>query len=165
MKLNELKQNPGATHYKKRVGRGIGSGSGKTAGRGPKGAGARAGARKLATFQGGQMNILKRFPRFGFVNPFAKRYAEINLETIERFISEKRIDPANEITIDTLIGAGILNRKKDGLKVLGRGELKSKINAIAAKWSKSAEEAIVKAGGTIKKQAESKPAAAKEAAV
>ncbi|MDR3208660.1 MAG: 50S ribosomal protein L15 [Rickettsiales bacterium] len=150
MRLNELKSNLGATHYKKRVGRGIGSGKGKTAGRGAKGAGARAGARKLATFQGGQMNILKRFPKFGFVNPFAKRYAEINLETIEKFVAAKRVDPSKEVTIDSLIDAGVLNRKKDGLKVLGRGELKSKINVVATKWSKSAEEAIIKAGGTIK---------------
>ena len=92
MKLNELKQNDGATHYKKRVGRGIGSGKGKTAGRGTKGAGSRAGARKLATFQGGQMNILKRFPKFGFVNPFAKKYAEINLGDIEKFIASGKID-------------------------------------------------------------------------
>jgi large subunit ribosomal protein L15 len=153
MKLNELKSNSGATHYKKRVGRGIGSGKGKTAGRGAKGAGSRAGARKLATFQGGQMNILKRFPKFGFVNPFAKRYAEINLETIEKFIGAKRIDASKEITIATLIDAGILNRKKDGLKVLGRGELKSKINIVAEKWSKSAAAAIEKAGGGIKKSA------------
>jgi large subunit ribosomal protein L15 len=152
MKLNELKQNPGATHSRKRAGRGIGSGLGKTAGRGTKGAGARAGARKLATFQGGQKNILKRFPKFGFVNPFAKKYSEINLDAIEKFIAEKRIDPSVEITIDSLIDAGILNRKKSGLKVLGRGELKSKVNIVAAKWSKSVEDAIAKVGGTIKKQ-------------
>ena len=151
MQLNELKNNSGATHYKKRVGRGIGSGKGKTAGRGHKGAGARAGARNLATLQGGQLNILRRFPKFGFVNPFRKRYAEINLETIEKFIALKRIDSSKDITIDSLIDSGIINRKLDGLKVLGRGELKTKINVIAAKWSKSAEAAITKAGGTIKK--------------
>lgn len=151
MKLNELKQIAGATHYKKRVGRGIGSGKGKTAGRGTKGAGARAGARGLGTFQGGQMNILKRFPKFGFVNPFAKNYAEINLCDIEKFIASKKIDASKEITIETLISSGVLNRKRDGLKVLGKGELKSKINIVATKWSKSAEAAIVKAGGTVKK--------------
>lgn len=149
MKLNELFQNAGATHYKKRVGRGIGSGKGKTAGRGQKGAGSRAGARKLATFQGGQMNILKRFPKFGFVSPFAKDYAEINLGDIEKFIGVGRIDPSKTITHDSLIDARILNRKKDGLKVLAKGELKSKITIVATKWSKSAEVAIVKAGGKI----------------
>jgi large subunit ribosomal protein L15 len=151
MKLNELKNNAGATHYKKRVGRGIGSGSGKTAGRGTKGAGSRAGARKLATFQGGQMNILKRFPKYGFVNPFAKRYAEINLADIEKFIASGKIDASKEITADVLVDAGVLTRRRDGLKILGRGELKSKINVVAAKWSKSAGAAIAKSGGTIKK--------------
>ena len=150
MKLNELKQNAGATHYKKRVGRGIGSGKGKTAGRGTKGAGSRAGARKLATFQGGQMNILKRFPKFGFVNPFAKKYAEINLGDIEKFIASGKIDASKKINIESLIDAGILNRKRDGLKVLGKGELKSKINIVATKWSKSVGDVISKVGGTIK---------------
>lgn len=149
MKLNELKQNAGATHYKKRVGRGIASGKGKTAGRGHKGAKSRAGARRIATFQGGQLNILRRFPKFGFVNPFAKRYSEINLADIEKFINAKKIDPSKDITIDSLIAAKVLNRKKDGLKVLGRGELKSKVKIVATKWSKSAEAAITKAGGTI----------------
>lgn len=150
MKLNELKSRLGSTHYKKRVGRGIASGTGKTSGRGHKGAGSRAGARKLATFQGGQLNILRRFPKFGFVNPFAKNYAEINLSDIEKFIKMGRIDAAKEISIESLLNAKILNRKLDGLKVLARGEIKSKINVIAAKWSKAAEEAIVKAGGSIK---------------
>ena len=151
MKLNELKSKAGSTHYKKRVGRGIASGTGKTSGRGHKGAGARAGARKLATFQGGQMNILKRFPKFGFVSPFRKEYAEINLSDIEKFIKIGRIDIAKEITIETLMAAKILNRKLDGLKVLGRGELKSKISVVAKAWSKTAEAAIKNAGGTIKK--------------
>jgi len=150
MKLNELKNNPGATHYKKRVGRGIASGTGKTAGRGTKGAGSRAGARKLATFQGGQLNILRRFPKFGFVSIFKKRYAEINLMDIEKFIKAGRIDPSKEIAIDALMNAKIISRKLDGLKVLGKGELKSKVDIVAAKWSKSAEAAITKAGGTIK---------------
>ena len=150
MKLNELTGRPGATHYRKRVGRGTASGTGKTAGRGHKGAKARAGARKLATFQGGQLNILRRFPKFGFVNPFAKEYAEINLADLEKFIKAGRIDAAKKITLETLMTAKIIGRKLSGLKVLGRGELKSKIDVVAAKWSKSAEAAITKAGGTIK---------------
>jgi large subunit ribosomal protein L15 len=150
MKLNELKQNKGATHYKKRVGRGIASGTGKTAGRGHKGQKARSGSRNQATFQGGQLNIFRRFPKFGFVNPFAKNHAEINLGDIEKFIKAGRIDASKEISIDSLLSAKIISRRLDGLKVLGRGELKSKINIVATKWSKSAEAAIVKAGGTIK---------------
>ena len=149
MKLNELLNNLGATHYKKRVGRGIGSGKGKTAGRGTKGAGARAGARRLGTFQGGQMNILKRFPKFGFVNPFATDYATINLGDIEKFIKSGKIDASKTISIESLIAAGVLNKKFAGLKVLGNGELKTKIDVVAAKWSKTAEAAIVKAGGKI----------------
>lgn len=150
MKLNELKSNPGATHYKKRVGRGIASGTGKTAGRGHKGAKARAGARKLATFQGGQTSILKRFPHFGFVNIFKKKYVEINLGKIQEFIDAGRIDASLEITQETLLAAKVINRKLDGLKILGKGELKTKIDIVAAKWSKSVEAAITKAGGTIK---------------
>lgn len=150
MKLNELTQNLGATHYKKRVGRGIGSGKGKTSGRGHKGAKARAGARKLKTFQGGQNNILKRFPKFGFVSPFAKKYAVINLLDIEKFISLKKIDIGKIISLESLMEAGIINRKLNGLKVLGKGELKTKINVVATKWSSSAEAQITKLGGTIK---------------
>ena len=149
MKLNELKSKPGSTHCRKRVGRGMASGKGKTAGRGNKGAGARSGARKLATFQGGQMPILRRFPKFGFVNIFAKKYSEINLGDIEKFVASGKIDIAKEINIESLIAGGVLNRKKDGLKILGRGEIKSKANIVAAKWSKTAEAAIAKAGGSI----------------
>ncbi|MDR1826261.1 MAG: 50S ribosomal protein L15 [Rickettsiales bacterium] len=149
MKLNELKSKPGATHYRKRVGRGIASGKGKTAGRGHKGAKARAGARKIATFQGGQLNILRRFPKFGFVSPFHKEYAEINLGDLEKFIKAKRIDASKEITLETLKAAKIIKGESDGLKVLAKGAIASKMSIVAAKWSKAAEAAVVKAGGTI----------------
>jgi large subunit ribosomal protein L15 len=142
--------NLGARKDVKRVGRGMASGYGKTAGRGTKGQKARAGSRKQATFQGGQMPILRRFPKFGFTNPFAKRYATINLGDIEKFIAAGKIDAKKEITIDSLLGAKILNRRMSGLKVLAKGEIKSAVNVIADKWSKAAEAAIVKAGGTIK---------------
>ena len=151
MKLNSLKNNPGATHSVKRVGRGMASGTGKTAGRGNKGQKARAGSRKQKTFQGGQMPILRRFPKFGFTNPFAKKYATINLGDLEKFIKAGKIDIKKEITIDTLMAAKILNRKLDGLKVLAKGELKSAVKIVAVKWSKAAEEAIKKLGGEIKK--------------
>ena len=150
MKLNALQDNFGATKSAKRVGRGIGSGSGKTAGRGHKGQKARAGSRKQATFQGGQMPILRRFPKFGFTNPFAKSYATINLGDIEKFIESGKIDAKKEITIDSLIAAKILNRKLGGLKILAKGEINTAVNIVAVKWSKSAEAAIVKAGGSIK---------------
>jgi len=152
MKLNELKNNIGATHAKKRVGRGMSSGTGKTAGRGHKGAKARAGARKIATFQGGQKNVLKRFPKFGFVNPFRKEFVEINLSKIAEFIKLGRIDASKDITIDSLIVAKVIKKKMDGLKVLGDGKLDGAVNIKAAKWSKSAEAAITAAGGTIIKE-------------
>jgi len=150
MKLNALMDNYGARANVKRVGRGIGSGMGKTSGRGNKGQKARSGSRKQATFQGGQMPILRRFPKFGFNNPFAKEYVTINLGDIEKFIASGKIDAKSPITIDTLMGAKIINRTKSGLKILAKGEIKSAVNIVADKWSKAAEAAIVKAGGSIK---------------
>ncbi len=150
MELNTLKDNLGARKAVKRVGRGMASGTGKTAGRGHKGQKARAGSRKQATFQGGQMPIMRRFPKFGFKNPFAKHFATINLGEIEKFVAAGKIDSKKEITLESLLDAKILNRKMDGLKVLAKGEIKSAVNIIATKWSKAAEEAIVKAGGSIK---------------
>ena len=150
MKLNALMDNFGARQNATRVGRGIGSGSGKTAGRGNKGQKARSGSRKQATFQGGQMPILRRFPKFGFNNPFAKEYVTINLGDIEKFIAAGKIDASKDITVDSLMSAKISNRKLDGLKVLANGEIKTAVNVVADKWSKAAEAAIVKAGGTIK---------------
>ncbi len=150
MKLNALMDNFGARQDVKRVGRGMGSGYGKTAGRGHKGQKSRSGSRKQATFQGGQMPILRRFPKFGFNNPFAKEYVTINLGDIEKFIVAGKIDAGKEITVDSLLAAKVINRKLDGLKVLAKGEIKSAVNVVADKWSKAAEAAIVKAGGTIK---------------
>ena len=150
MKLNALMDNLGARKCAKRVGRGIGSGCGKTAGRGHKGQKARAGSRKQATFQGGQMPILRRFPKFGFNNIFAKTYATINLGDIQKFIDAGRIDAKAPITLDSLLAAKILNRKEGGLKVLAKGEIKTAVNIIATKWSKATEIAVTKVGGTIK---------------
>ena len=150
MKLNALMDNFGARKDTKRVGRGMASGYGKTSGRGNKGQKARAGSRKQATFQGGQMPILRRFPKFGFNNPFHKEYATINLGDIEKFIASGKIDAKKDITLDSLMTAKIINRKMSGLKVLAKGEIKSSVNIVADKWSKAAEAAIVKAGGSIK---------------
>lgn len=150
MKLNALMDNLGARKDVKRVGRGMASGYGKTAGRGTKGQKARAGSRKQATFQGGQMPILRRFPKYGFTNPFAKHYVTINLGDIEKFIASGKINAKKEISIDSLIDAKILNRRLSGLKVLAKGEIKTAVNIVADKWSKAAEAAIVKAGGSIK---------------
>jgi large subunit ribosomal protein L15 len=151
MKLNILKDKIGATHNTKRVGRGMGSGKGKTAGRGHKGAKARSGTKKQATFEGGQTPIFRRLPKIGFTKLFAKKYAVLNLGDIQKFIDAGRIDAKTPITIDSLFAAKILNRKFDGLKVLGKGEIKTSVQIIAAKWSKSVEEAVTKVGGSIKK--------------
>ena len=150
MKLNEIKNKSGATHSIKRVGRGMGSGTGKTAGRGHKGAKARSGSKNQATFEGGQTPIFRRLPKIGFTNKFAKKYATINLGDIQKFIDAKRIDAKSPITIDSLFAAKILNRKMDGLKVLAGGVLKTPVNIVAVKRSKNVEEAVTKAGGTIK---------------
>ena len=150
MKLNALMDNFGARRDTKRVGRGMASGYGKTSGRGNKGQKARAGSRKQATFQGGQMPILRRFPKYGFTNPFAKRYVTINLGDIEKFIASGKIDASKDITIDSLLAAKIINRTMSGLKILAKGEIKTAVNIVADKWSKAAEAAIVKAGGSIK---------------
>ncbi len=150
MKLNALMDNYGARSNVKRVGRGIGTGMGKTSGRGNKGQKSRSGSRKQATFQGGQMPILRRFPKFGFNNPFAKTYTTINLGDIEKFIASGKIDAKSPITMESLLAAKVINRTNDGLKVLAKGEIKTAVNIVADKWSKSAEAAIVKAGGTIK---------------
>ncbi len=150
MKLNALMDNKGARSDIKRVGRGMASGYGKTAGRGTKGQKARAGSRKQATFQGGQMPIMRRFPKFGFNNPFAKHYVTVNLGDIEKFIASGKIDAKKDITIDSLLSAKIINRRLSGLKVLAKGEIKTAVNVVADKWSKAAEAAITKVGGTIK---------------
>jgi large subunit ribosomal protein L15 len=151
MKLNALMDNFGARKGIKRVGRGMGSGYGKTAGRGHKGQKARSGSRNQLIFEGGQTPFFRRIPKIGFNNPFAKNYAEINLGDIQKFVDAKRLDAKKEITLESLMADKILNRKMDGLKVLAKGEIKVAVNIVAKKWSKAAEEAIVKAGGTIKK--------------
>ena len=144
MKLNALMDNFGARQDVKRVGRGMGSGYGKTAGRGHKGQKARSGSRKQATFQGGQMPILRRFPKFGFNNPFAKEYVTINLGDIEKFIASGKIDASKEITIDSLFEAKIINRKLDGLKVLAKGEIKTAVNVVATKWSRQQKQRLLR---------------------
>lgn len=150
MKLNALMDNLGARKDIKRVGRGMGSGYGKTAGRGHKGQKARAGSRKQATFQGGQMPIMRRFPKFGFNNPFAKTYTTVNLGDIEKFIASGKIDIKKTVTMESLMDAKLINRENNGLKILAKGEIKSAVNIVADKWSAAAEAAIVKAGGSIK---------------
>jgi large subunit ribosomal protein L15 len=148
MKLNDLRDKDGATHSKKRLGRGIGSGSGKTAGRGVKGQKARSGV-AINGFEGGQMPLYRRLPKRGFTNIFAKDFNIVSLARIQTAIDAKRLDPKETVTVDALIKAGVVRRAKDGVRLLSDGELKTKVSFDVAGASKSAIEKVEKAGGTV----------------
>ena len=148
MKLNELSDNAGARHRKMRVGRGIGSGKGKTAGRGQKGAKARSGV-SVNGFEGGQMPLHMRIPKRGFNNIFAKDYAEVNLGAIQKMIDAGKLEAKGTLDHDALKAAGLARGGKDGVRVLGKGELKAKLALKVAGVSKGAREAIEKAGGSV----------------
>ena len=148
MKLHELRDNPGATKPKKRVGRGPGSGTGKMGGRGIKGQKSRSGV-ALNGYEGGQMPLYMRLPKRGFNSRNRKSYAVINLGLIQKFIDAKTLDAKNEITEDMLVETGVVRRKLDGVRVLAKGEITSKVKINVTGASKSAIEAVEKAGGTL----------------
>jgi large subunit ribosomal protein L15 len=158
-KLNELAPRPGSTKNRMRVGRGPGSGKGKTAGRGVKGQKSRTGV-SIAGFEGGQMPLHMRMPKRGFNNPFAKAFAEVNLWRIEQAIAAGKLDPKATIDAEALVKAGVVRRAKDGVKLLGKGELTSKVNLTVYAATPSARAAVEKAGGTV---TTTKPEAAAEA--
>ncbi|RBP14033.1 LSU ribosomal protein L15P [Roseiarcus fermentans] len=159
MKLNDIKDNPGSTKARIRVGRGIGSGKGKQAGRGGKGQTARSGVR-IKGFEGGQMPLHRRLPKRGFTPPNRLVYNEVNLGRIQSAIDAGKLDIAETITAEALLKAGVVTHPRDGVKILGSGELKAKANFEVDAASKSAVAAIEKAGGTLKiPQAEAAPAA------
>ena len=141
MRLEELKPAEGSTHRKKIVGRGIGSGVGKTSGRGHKGQKARSGGGVRPGFQGGQMPLYRRFPKRGFTNIFAKKYVAVNVEVLDKF------NDGDEVTAESLLEKGIISKTLDGVKFLGRGEVTKKVTVKVAKISESAKEKIEKAGG------------------
>ena len=143
MELNSIKPADGAKHYKRRVGRGIGSGLGKTAGRGHKGQKSRSGGGPAVGFEGGQMPLQRRLPKFGFTNINRKEYRGINIDTLQLLADTQNI---TENTHDSLVENG-LAKKSEIVKIMGRGELKAGISVSAHKFTKSAEEAISKAGG------------------
>jgi large subunit ribosomal protein L15 len=147
-KLNELAPRPGSTKNRMRVGRGPGSGKGKTAGRGVKGQKARTGV-SIAGFEGGQMPLHMRMPKRGFNKPFAKVLAEVNLWRIEQAIGAGKLDAGKPIDSAALIAAGVLRRAKDGVKLLGAGELKSKLEIVVYAASASAKAAVEQAGGSV----------------
>jgi large subunit ribosomal protein L15 len=148
MRLNDLKDNPGARTGKKRLGRGIGSGLGKTGGRGGKGQTARSGVR-INGFEGGQMPLYRRLPKRGFNVPFPFEYNEISLGSLQSAIDAKRYDAATKVTAKSLVEAGLLRRKLDGVRILGDGVLKTKLDFEVAHATKSATAAIEKLGGSI----------------
>src|SRR5512135_2675908 len=148
MKLNQISNNPGAHKHKHKVGRGSSSGLGKTSRRGVKGAKARTGT-KVYGFEGGQMPLHMRMPKRGFNNIFANQFSELNLGRLQKAIDDKKIDAGQKITGETLRAAGIVHKSRDGVRLLGTGELKSKLDIEVAGASASAREAVEKAGGTL----------------
>jgi large subunit ribosomal protein L15 len=148
MKLNEIKDVPGSSKTRKRVGRGIGSGKGKTAGRGVKGQKARSGV-AVRAFEGGQMPIYRRLPKRGFNNPFATDLNELNVGRLQGYIDTGKVDASAEINVETLVKSGVFSRVRDGFKLLGHGELKAKVTVVAALASAKALEAVEKAGGKV----------------
>ncbi len=149
MKLNEIKDNEGATKARIRVGRGIGSGKGKQSGRGGKGQTARSGVR-IKGFEGGQMPLHRRLPKRGFNPPDPRDLNEVNLGRVQLAIDAGKLDVAKPITVEALIEAGVVGRARDGVKILGKGELKAKADFEVYGASKSALEAIEKLGGSVK---------------
>ena len=148
MKLHELRDNDGAAKKRTRVGRGPGSGKGKTGGRGIKGQKSRSGV-ALNADEGGQMPLYQRLPKRGFNKPNRKAFAIVNLGLIQKFIDDKKIDAKAEITEEVLVASGLVRRKLDGIRVLAKGELKAKANITVTGASKGAVEAVEKAGGKL----------------
>lgn len=148
MKLNELKPNEGAKHNYKRVGRGIGSGKGKTGGVGVKGQKARSGV-AIKGFEGGQMPLYMRLPKHGFTNIFGKEYATVTLGRLQQAVDKGMIDAKATIDEDTLLKAKVISNKRDGVRVIGGGELKAKLSLKVTGATKNASEAVSKAGGSI----------------
>ena len=149
MKLNEIKDNEGSTHSRKRLGRGIGSGSGKTGGRGVKGQKSRSGV-AINGFEGGQMPIYRRLPKRGFNNIFASDFVIVSLDRVQKAIDAGKLDAKATVDAAALKAAGVIRREKDGVRILADGELKAKVAFEVAGASKPAVEKIEKAGGSVK---------------
>lgn len=148
MKLHEIRDNAGAAKKSKRVARGPGSGKGKTAGRGIKGQKSRSGV-AIGGYEGGQMPLYRRLPKRGFNKPNRKAFAVVNLGLIEKFIAAGKLDASAPITDDILVAAGLTSRKRDGIRVLAKGEITTKVTLVVTGASAAAVEAVAKAGGTL----------------
>ncbi len=148
MKLNDLAPSPGSTPSKKRVGRGPGSGKGKTAGRGIKGQKSRSGV-AIKGYEGGQMPLYQRLPKRGFNKPNRKKYAVVNLGLLQKFIDAGKIDAGQPVTEDVLIASGLVRRKLDGVRILAKGDFTAKVDLTVSGASKSAVSAVEGAGGSL----------------
>lgn len=148
MKLHELRDNDGALQKKKRVGRGVGSGKGKTAGRGIKGQKSRSGV-AINGYEGGQMPLYQRLPKRGFNKPNRKKFAVVNLGLIQKFVDAGKLDASAEISEDALVASGLVRRKLDGVRILAKGDISAKVKLSVTGASKSAIAAVEKAGGTL----------------
>ncbi|MDR3509200.1 MAG: 50S ribosomal protein L15 [Caulobacteraceae bacterium] len=158
-KLNEIRDNEGSHKKRMRVGRGPGSGKGKTAGRGVKGQKSRSGV-AIAGFEGGQMPLHMRMPKRGFNNPFAKKLVEVNLWRINQAIEAGKLDASQPITGETLVAAGVVRRLRDGVRLLGEGQLTTKLDITVYSASTTAAQAVEAAGGTLKTTAKKAEATA-----
>ncbi|MXO62025.1 50S ribosomal protein L15 [Qipengyuania oceanensis] len=163
MKLNDIRDNDGARKERMRVGRGIGSGKGKTAGRGQKGQKSRSGV-AIKGFEGGQMPLHMRLPKRGFNNPFGKDFAEVNVGMLQKFIDAKKLDAKKDIDHEALKAAGLARGGKDGVRLLGKGEITTKVKLVVAGASKGAIEAVEKAGGSVEVIDKGQPEHEKKAA-
>ena len=148
MKLNEIRDNPGAKRPRKRVGRGIGSGRGKTSGKGQKGQKSRSGV-SLLGFEGGQMPLYRRLPKRGFHNIFRKNYRVLNLGRLQAAIDAGKIDPEQPIDEEALVASGLIKTRRDGIRILAKGEIAASVTLRVSGASKAAVEAVEKAGGSI----------------
>ena len=148
MKLNEIKDNSGSTKSRKRVGRGIGSGTGKTSGKGHKGQKSRSGV-SIKGFEGGQMPIHRRLPKRGFTNINRFNFTELNLDSIQKLIDSKKIDPKNLISYNTLLNLGLVKSRKAKIKLLGKGDINVKIDIEVSAFSQSAKDSVEKIGGSV----------------
>ena len=148
MRLNELSDNPGAHRPRKRLGRGIGSGLGKTSGKGQKGQKSRSGV-SLLGFEGGQMPLFRRLPKRGFTNIFRKEFQVVNLGGLQKAVDDGKLDAKKPVNAASLKAAGLIKRNKDGIRLLAKGELKAKLTIEVDGASKAAAEGVQKAGGTL----------------
>jgi large subunit ribosomal protein L15 len=157
MRLNQISDNAGATHPRKRLGRGIGSGLGKTSGKGHKGQKARSGGQRFVGFEGGQMPLYRRLPKRGFHNPFRREFVVVNVGALQKAIDAGRLDGAQPVDEVAMQAAGLFRRRRDGVRLLAKGELTTALTITVTGASKAAVAAVEKAGGSVTATSTAKP--------